>query len=199
MQHSTAAHSELASSQLVVRFVSSQLSSEAGDAEETPNVMEPEPEEDQDTEAGEQPRIVGRLQCETAVFKKKKFEDKRVELSRAGVLFVEGRSPVNLTKPGTTVGQPKKSRSGRPFCVRVDGVDPACKLILDTGSAAQQQRWIAELRASARTAEAPAQVHREYTYTVVAAGVELARFTMRFDSRLVSILPDVCVYLSVVV
>ena len=181
MEHSTAAHSELESSQLTVRFVSSQLSSEAGDAEENTNVLEPEPEEDQDTEAGEQLRIVGTLQCETGtVFTK--FEDKRVQLSRAGVLTIEGSAPVDLTKPGTKVGHPKKLRSGRPFCLQIDGVDPACKLILDTGSTAQQQRWIAELRAMVGTTETQAVVHRDYSFciSVEPEDEDLKRFTIRY-------------------
>ena len=78
--------------------------------------LEPEPEEDQDAAAGGQLRIVGTLQCETGGLRTK-LEDKRVELSRCRMLTVEGRAPADLTKPGTRVGQPKKPRSGRPFCV----------------------------------------------------------------------------------
>ena len=63
MQESAAAESELESSELVVRFVGSRLSSETGDgARDDGAVPEPEPEEDRDREAAGQLRIVGRLQ-----------------------------------------------------------------------------------------------------------------------------------------
>ena len=69
MQQSAAAQStELESSQLVVRFVGSKLSSEADlpdDGAHQVAVSEPEPEQDQHAEAAGQLRIVGTLQCES--------------------------------------------------------------------------------------------------------------------------------------
>ena len=86
MQQSVSAQSELESSQLVVRFVGSKLSSESSDADENDEAApEPEPE---DAEAAGQLRIVGTLQCESEGWFPK-FEDKRAELSRAGIITVE--------------------------------------------------------------------------------------------------------------
>ena len=64
MQQSAAVQSELESSQLVVRFVGSKLSSDLSDdvGDERHNV--PEPEQDEDSEAATQLSIVGTLQCE---------------------------------------------------------------------------------------------------------------------------------------
>ena len=141
MQQSAAVQSELESSQLVVRFVGSKLPSDLSDdaGDERHNV--PEPQQGQDTDAATQLSIVGTLQCENEG-SRSRFEDKRVELSRAGVLTVVGRKPADLTKAGTQIGQPKKLRAGRPFCVRIDSVDPACKFVLDTGSTEEQQHRI---------------------------------------------------------
>ena len=121
------------------------------------------------------------LQCEVGGLRTK-FEDKRVELSRAGMLTVEGRAPADLTTTGTAVGQPKKPRSGRPFCLQIDGVDPACKFILDAGSIEQQHRWISQLRAVVGTAERQVAIHRDYTFNIAAADMELATFTIRHRS-----------------
>lgn len=177
MQESAGAQSELESSQLVVRFISSQLSSEAGDAEEDRDVAEPEPEEDQGTVSAEQLRIVGTLQCEVGGLRTK-FEDKRVELSRAGMLTVEGRAPADLTKLGTKVGQPKKPPSGRPFCVRIDCVDPTCKYLLDTSNVEQQRAWLLALQAVADRSAAQSNVRRDYTFVVAARDEELKTVTI---------------------
>ena len=185
MQQSAAAQStELESSQLVVRFVGSKLSSEADLPEDGAHqvaVSEPEPEQDQHAEAAGQLRIVGTLQCESEGWFPK-FEDKRAELSRAGILTVEGSAPADLTRPGTRVGQPRSQRAERPFCLRIDCVDPPRKVVLDTGSTEQLQRWLTELRAVAGTAETQAAVHREYVFAVSAGEEELKRFTIRYRS-----------------
>eukprot|EP01043_Picozoa_sp_COSAG02_P086708 COSAG02_NODE_24112_length_697_cov_1.384615_1_plen_232_part_11 len=181
MQESVAAQAELESSELVVRFVGSKLSSESRDVDEDDvGVPEPEPEEDQDTADAGQHRIVGRLQCENEDWFPK-FEDKKTALSRAGVLTVEGRPPATLTKPGTEVGQPKKVRAGRPFCVQIDCVDPRCQFVLDMVDAEQQQRWLAELRAVAGT-HAFAAVFREFSFTISARNEELKDFTICYRS-----------------
>ena len=180
MQQSAAAQSELESSQLVVRLVSSKLSSEP-DVDEIQAVAEPEPEQDRHTESAGQLSVVGTLQCEIESWFSK-FEDKRVKLSRAGVLTLEGTEPIDLCKAGTRVGQPKKPRAGRPFCVRIDCVDPVRKFVLDTGSAEQQQRWLAELRAAAGVAAAQATDYREYTFGLCVEDEELKRFTIRYRS-----------------
>ena len=179
MQQSVSAQSELESSQLAVRFVGSKLSSESSDGDENDEAApEPEPE---DAEAAVQLRIVGTVQCKSES-RFPKFEDKRAELSRAGILTVEGRAPADLTRPGTRVGQPKKARGGRPFCVQVDCVDPRCQIVLDMGNAEQQQRWLAELRAAAGAVDPSAAVHREYSFTIGAGDVELRRLTICFRS-----------------
>ena len=100
MQQSAARQSELESSQLVVRFVGSKLSSDPDlpDVDTTQAVPEPEP--DQDAEAAEQiiaeqVSIVGTLQCESER-RSKTFEDKRVQLSRVGMLRIEDKQPADL-------------------------------------------------------------------------------------------------------
>ena len=184
--HQSAAHqSALESSQLVVRFVGSKLSCEPDD-DENHIVHEPEPEQDHNTEAREQLRIVGTLQCESEKGgwspASPEFVDRRAELSRAGVLTIEGREPADLTKPGTKVGQVRTPRPGRPFCVRIDCKDPVRKYVLDMGNTELQQRWIAELRAAARTAETQATEHREYSFAVSVEDDDLRIFTIRHRS-----------------
>eukprot|EP01043_Picozoa_sp_COSAG02_P041355 COSAG02_NODE_3420_length_6777_cov_2.529051_2_plen_1033_part_00 len=181
MQQSAGVQSELESSQLVVRFVGSKLSSDLSDdvGDERHNV--PEPEQDEDTEAATQLSIVGTLQCENEDWFPK-FEDKRVELSHAGMLTVVGRKPADLTKPGTQVGQPKKLRAGRPFCVRIDCVEPVCKFVLDTGSTEEQQRWLSQLRAVSGTSDTQTTEHREYSFVISAGDEELKRIVIRYRS-----------------
>ena len=105
-----------------------------------------------------------------------------MELSRAGVLTVVGREPADLTKAGTQVGQPKKPRAGRPFCVRIDCVDPVCKFVLDTGSTEEQQRWLAKLRAVGGTSDIQTTEHREYSFAISAGDEELKRVVIRYRS-----------------
>jgi predicted acylesterase/phospholipase RssA/GrpB-like predicted nucleotidyltransferase (UPF0157 family) len=100
----------------------------------------------EDTEAATKPNIIGTLQFES---RRSKFLDRRVEVSHAGVLTVEGEAAADLTKAGTRVGQPKTPRPDRPFCVRIDCVDPVCKFVLDTRSEEEYLRWLVELRAVA--------------------------------------------------
>ena len=150
MQQSAARQSELESSQLVVRFVGSKLSSDPDLPDVDTNQAVPEPEPDQDAEAAEQliaeqVSIVGTLPCESESWFST-FADKRVQLSRAGMLRIEDKQPADLTKPGTKIGELKKPRAGRPFCIRIDCVDPARKFVLDAGSTEQQQRWLQQQR-----------------------------------------------------
>ena len=125
---------------LAVASVGSHLSDgrEADDA-----LAEPEPEAARASAVGSPAAgLVGSLQCQTGWFGS--FESARVELSRAGLLTVKlAKSTItaDLTKPGTKVGEPKAKRSGRPFCVRVDAVDPAQKIVLDVANAADHQLW----------------------------------------------------------
>eukprot|EP01043_Picozoa_sp_COSAG02_P006525 COSAG02_NODE_187_length_30377_cov_3.636271_2_plen_1415_part_00 len=179
MQESAARQSELESSHLAVRFVGSKLSTEPDlpDADGDQAVSEPEPEYEQDTEAATQLSIVGTLQCE-GEGRSPKFEDTRAQLSRAGMLRVGTRPPADLTKSGTKIGPPKKLRSGRPFCVQIDCVDPTCRFVLDAGSAKQQQRWLKELRAIAPPDAAQSNVYRDYTFAVVSDDEELKLFTV---------------------
>ena len=103
-----------------------------------------------------------------------------MELSRAGRLRVEGRAPADLMRPGTKIGQPNKLRSRRPFCIRVDCVDPVCKFILDTGDAEQHQAWIAALQATTPPNAAQAVGHRYFTFEVSVGKEELRRFTIDY-------------------
>ena len=52
----------------------------------------------------------------------------------------------DLTLLGTAVGEPKTPRSGRPFCLRVDTVNPPQKFVFDTGNATEQALWRTCLR-----------------------------------------------------
>ena len=175
MQQSAELQSDLEISQLDVRFVASKLSSDCEALINSRSV--PEPESQQGTDAAAQLSIVGVLQCEGEGWFSD-FEDKRVELSCAGVLTVEGRAPANLTKPGTRIGQPWWSKTDRPFCVQIDCVDPDCELVLDMGNAEQQQRWLNELRAVANISAAQHYVYRNYTFAISTGEVELKRFTI---------------------
>lgn len=235
MQESAAGQSELESSQLVVRCDASKLSSESADVGEQGAELEPEPEPDADTEDSGQLRIVGTVQCKADGWFPK-FEATRAELSRAGLLTVEGRAPIDLTKPGTcTVNEPLWSTfdlwspnfscliilfavlvgviahmdwltiklvSGlnligiycmapricrafdtftgdRPFCVRIECVDPARRFVLDMGNAYQRHRWLTELRAVA----GPNTAHYlDYTFSICAAEEELKCFTIDYKS-----------------
>ena len=190
LQQSAAAQSELESSQLVVRFVGSKLSSDpSDDGDNRQNVPEPEQDQDTrtDTEVAAQPRIIGTLQCEVEGWRSK-FEDKRAELSRAGILTVEGSAPADLAKPGTQVGQPKNLRAGRPFCIQIDCTNPDRRFVLDAHNTEQQQRWLAELRAVVRRSGSQTTAHREYSFTINITGhkadeeEELKRFTIRYRS-----------------
>ena len=134
-----------------------------------------------DTGAVGQLSIVGTLHCE-GEGRSPKFEEKRVELSRVGLLTIEGCPAVDLTMPGTKVGQPRNPRAGRPFCIRIDCADHARKLVLDAGSTEQQQQWLAKLRAAAGTGDTEAVVHREYFFAVRVGEEELKRFTIRHRS-----------------
>ena len=66
--------------------------------------------------------------------------------------------------------------------MRIDCVDPVRKFVLDTGSAEQQQRWLAELRAAAGAAAMQATVYREFTFAVCVQDEELKSFTIRHRS-----------------
>eukprot|EP01049_Picozoa_sp_SAG25_P005687 SAG25_NODE_396_length_8539_cov_5.889336_3_plen_1378_part_01 len=125
---------------------------------------------------------IGTLKYRIAHFiSKDDFVEVRAELSSEGVLTLNGEHrtiTVDLTQTGTVVREPKKSDSGRPFCLEVDqtGAEP---MILDAVGAVEQRRW---LDAAHRFAADDSAKHRVYTFSVEMCGMVVKEFTVRSRS-----------------
>eukprot|EP01045_Picozoa_sp_COSAG04_P012313 COSAG04_NODE_824_length_10051_cov_4.830687_2_plen_1826_part_00 len=178
MQESLVAEAGFDCARLAVAFVGSHLS----DGRQEDALAEPEPEAARVSAVGSPAAgLVGSLQCQTGWFGS--FESARVELSRAGLLTVklaQSTITADLTKAGTKVGEPKAQRSGHPFCVRVDAVDPAQKIVLDMANATDHQRWLEAMRqAVGSDVASAAKLHRVFAFTVRLDDEELKQFTVR--------------------
>ena len=100
-----------------------------------------------------------------------------VQISNSGSLTVQGQS-VDLTKPGTSVSLTKAKRP-RLFCVRLVSSDPPRQFVFDTGSAEEQQRWLAAMQRFAPVAAQEEGAFRQYAFALSLCGVEALQFAVR--------------------
>ena len=100
-----------------------------------------------------------------------------VQISNSGSLTVQGQR-VDLTKPGTSVSVAKAKRP-RLFCVRLVSSDPPRQFVFDTGSAEEQQRWLAAMQRFAPVAAQEEGAFRQYAFALSLCGVDALQFAVR--------------------
>ena len=72
-----------------------------------------------------------------------------------------------------------KAKRPRLFCVRLVSSDPARQFVFDTGSAEEQQRWVAAMQRFAPVAAQDEGAFRQYAFALSLCGVEALQFAVR--------------------